>query len=128
MLDIKATKSSPGIIFNRGKNILSMTGESYPENSFQFFSPVFEWLNKEFRKLEKMELHVFIKYMNSSSTKCMLDILDILSDAAAGGCDIRVQWYYEKGNDRAKELAEEFKEDFNIPFDIIAAEDNSGVL
>ena len=48
----------------------------------------------------------------------MLDVLDMLAERAATGADIRVEWLYEKGNDRAYELAEEFSEDVSLPFEI----------
>lgn len=122
MLEIKATRSSPEIMFYREKGILVIRGESYPENSFQFFAPVFQWLEKEFRELEKLEIHVNINYMNSSSTKCMLDILDILDEAYSRGADIKIMWFYDSANERALDLAEEFREDLGLDFEIIPRE------
>lgn len=57
--------------------------------------------------------------MNSSSTKCLLDILDILNDAFKAGIDVSVDWFYEKDNSRALDLAEEFQEDLDLPFEIL---------
>lgn len=120
MLNIKATKSSPEVVLDKSENTLRISGESYPENSFAFFEPIFEWFNNELPKYRQFKLKVNISYMNSSSTKCMLDILDILNEAAKKGCAASVSWYYENGNNRALELAEEFQEDMEIPFEIVA--------
>ncbi len=119
MLDIKASASTPSIVWDEETRTLSMTGESYPENSFSFYAPVFEWLNGALETLPVFRFRVRISYMNSSSTKCMLDILDILCDAAERGCDVRVTWLYDADNDRALDLAEEFREDIEIPFEIV---------
>jgi len=116
MLDIKATKSTPRIIFIEDSDTLEMSGESYPENSFAFFAPVFDWLHSEIPKLETLQFNVSVNYMNSSSTKCMLDILDLLNEAFEQGKKVSITWFYQAGNDRARDLAEEFKEDLSIPF------------
>jgi hypothetical protein len=119
MLSIDATKSSPQIVFDPQTQTLSVIGESYPENSFEFFAPVFEWLRTELPGADELTLLVHIRYMNSSSTKCVLDILDILVDRVAEGAAMRVRWYYDAGNERAQDLAEEFMEDLDIPFEIV---------
>ena len=120
MIDIPATKSTPEIVFSEKDKRLSITGESYPENTFEFFKPVFEWLQETLPSIDKLTLAVNISYMNSSSTKCMLDILDILGECAQQGCDVSVVWYYEADNGRALDIAEEFEEDVEIPFEIVS--------
>ncbi|MCA1917182.1 DUF1987 domain-containing protein [Methanospirillum hungatei] len=122
MLHIPATKSTPEIFYSEESDMLSIIGESYPENTFAFFEPVFEWLNKNLPHMKKLHLHVNISYMNSSSTKCMLDILDLLAKSYQAGSDISVSWYYDRENDRALDIAEEFEEDAEVPFQIIASE------
>lgn len=122
MLSIEATKSSPKVEYVEADKVLSITGESYPENSFEFFAPVFTWLREQLPLLDQLTFQVHIRYMNSSSTKCMLDILDLLSERAQDGADVRVRWYYDAANERALDLAEEFKEDLEIPFDIVPLE------
>ncbi len=118
MLAIEATRSSPRIVFHEDEETLEITGESYPENSFEFFGPVFSWLQAELPRRSGMKLRVHVSYMNSSSTKCMLDILDMFGERAAAGAEVSVQWLYEDGNERALELAEEFREDLDLPFEI----------
>ncbi len=119
MLNIPSTNSSPRIIFQEETGIMIIEGESYPENSFDFFEPIFKWFQTEYPKYTTFELQVKLKYMNSSSTKCMLDILEILNDSFLKEKDTRIKWFYEADNNRSLDLAEEFKEDLVIPFEII---------
>lgn len=119
MIDIPATKSSPQVGFRQEEGVLTVSGECYPENSFAFFDPIFNWLHTELPNMENLHLQVKIPYMNSSSTKCMLDLLDLLADFPRHGCSARVTWYYDKDNDRAFELAEEFSDDVEVPFEIV---------
>jgi hypothetical protein len=118
---IEATKSTPQILYQAG--VLSIAGESYPENSFAFFEPVFAWFHQTLPTLDALTLEINLKYMNSSSTKCLLDLLDLLADATTAGKSVSVTWRYEEGNDRALDLAEEFKEDFDFPFAIVPFRD-----
>jgi hypothetical protein len=119
MFSIEATKSSPRIVYEEEAETLDVSGESYPENSFEFFAPLFDWLHEQLPRRQRLVFRVHVRYMNSSSTKCMLDILDLLTERVAEGADISVRWYYDAGNERALDLAEEFKEDLKIPFEIL---------
>ena len=78
-LIITSTKSTPEIDFNTKTGILSIKGQSYPENSFSFYKPVISWI-KEFLDSEnssKTSVILEIKYMNTSSTKSMMNIMDM---------------------------------------------------
>ena len=122
MIDIPPSPSSPRIFFAEAEQRLTISGDSYPENTFEFYQPVFSWLKENLPALSKITMDVNIRYMNSSSTKCMLDILDMLDDVAKKGCNASVRWYYEVDNERARDIADEFQEDVDLPFEIIAVE------
>ena len=126
MLDIQETKTTPRIIFSEESKTLAISGESYPENTFEFFKPVFEWLNSELTNCDEFILSVNIRYMNSSSTKCLLDIIDLLAEAAERGCSVSAVWYYDPENERSLDIAQEFEEDVTIPFTIMP-ENQSGL-
>lgn len=119
-LSLPATGSSPQVQTRAVEGILEMRGDSYPENSFDFFSPIFAWVQcflAEAGAPLKLELHLL--YLNTSSVKAMMDIFDLLEDGHDHGKPVEVNWYYDTANDRIAELAEEFKEDCTFPFHII---------
>ncbi len=118
MISIDATKTTPRIHYNEALQTFEISGESYPENSFSFFEPVFAWFHSVLPTLKVLRLEVNIHYMNSSSTKCLLDLLDLLAEANQRGCEVSVLWFYEEKNNRALDLAQEFKEDFEFPFEL----------
>jgi hypothetical protein len=122
MLDIQPSKSTPKIHFDTKEKILTLTGESYPENSFEFYAPVLSWL-KDYLKIEKnLRIDITISYMNSSSIKCIFDIFDIVEETWKKGGDFRINWFYDSENPRSFDLAEEFSEEVHMPFHIIAIE------
>lgn len=118
-IKLEATQSTPLIIADSTAGTLEMRGDSYPENSFEFFTPILSWLNDFLEKEEKpLRVDLHLLYLNTSSVKVMMDVFDTIEEAHDGGRDVAVIWRYNADNERIAELAEEFKEDCSFPFDI----------
>lgn len=118
-LSIESTQSTPAISANATTGVVLMRGDSYPENSFELFSPVMQWIESHLREpANTLTLNLHLLYLNTSSVKAMMDIFDILEEAHRDGRQVAVHWYYDEQNERIAELAEEFKEDCTFPFQI----------
>jgi hypothetical protein len=125
-LFIEKTKSTPEIRFDPTCYKLRIEGQSYPENAFKFYEPILTWLDDYLAQLEQevvLEIYFHMPYINTSSSKCMMMLLEKLEDAHQVGKKVSIRWYYDKGNETALECAEEFKEDLTIPFEISPLED-----
>ena len=121
-LQIEATKSSPKIDLNAQTNILSIVGESYPENTAQFYAAPFKWLEEYLEALEDQELIVNIEliYFNSSSSKVLMDLFDILEESSEDDKNIVVNWIYDEENEASLEYGEEFAEDIeSLTFNLV---------
>jgi len=118
-LNIAATQSTPQVTAIWAGGVLKMEGDSYPENSCQFFMPVISWV-KEYLSESTAPLHLNLRllYLNTSSVKAMMDIFDLIEEAFVKGRDVAVTWFYDPENERVAELAGEFKEDCTFPFAI----------
>ncbi|MCP4130376.1 MAG: DUF1987 domain-containing protein [bacterium] len=120
-LHIEDTKSSPYILCDFKKNLISMKGRSYPEDVVGFYSPLFEWITKYLEQLtKKTVVKMELTYINTSSTKAIMTFFDMLDEAHQNGKDITVNWYHDPENEVAQECGEEFKEDLELPFNIIS--------
>lgn len=118
---IAGTQSTPEIRSDWDAGVLHMRGDSYPENSFELFNQVFQWIEQYLHETDRpLALHLHLLYLNTSSIKAMMDIFDTLEAAFANGREMSVIWSYDPRNERVAELAEEFKEDCTFTFDIIA--------
>lgn len=117
-INIPQTDATPLVVFDPASNTLRLAGESYPENSFDFYAPVVTWLKAALQEKDELRLDITITYMNSSSTKCTLDLLDIMEEAHARGVKTSIIWRYDQENPRSYVLAEEFREEVTFPFDI----------
>ena len=101
-LIVEATRSSPAIRFDAEQRCLRLSGESYPENAAAFYAPVFAWLKAFLVTLAPgaaVRVELDIQYLNSSSIKVMLNLLDLLEQAAQDGMSIAVEWYYDPDNE-----------------------------
>lgn len=116
---IPGSQSTPAIQSDWEKGIVSMQGDSYPENSYELFHQVYEWIERFLGEAaHPLNLELRLLYLNTSSIKAMMDIFDLLEAAYQEGRQVAVNWYYDIRNERVVELAEEFKEDCSFPFSI----------
>lgn len=121
LLELQATLSSPSVCFDPEQGLLHMKGESYPENTFEFFSPLISWIDSYIQSSSSpVRLELELAYLNTGSVKCLMDIFDMFEDAHVDGRDVGVVWRYNQKNTRALETAEEFSEDLSFPFMIEA--------
>ena len=122
-LEIDQSKSTPYINLDPETGLFEIGGDSYPENSQEFFAPVMEWIQRFLSEEQKpVRMRVTLTYMNTSSTKYMLEILDRLEEAHDQGRTVEVEWYCDAENERELDTVEELREDFEMPFEIKARE------
>jgi len=112
-LTIEATQYTPEIKLDASNGSISLVGKSYPENTFEFYKPMMEWLEEYFNgnAKEKTILNMEIIYFNSSSSKLFFDLFDVL-DEAKDSQNIEVNWIYDEDNESALEAGEDFVDDF----------------
>ena len=122
-LKIVSTQSTPLIETDSARGVIYMEGDSYPENSFEFYSELVAWVTRYLKDNERpLVVELALLYLNTSSIKVMMDIFDELEEANQQGREVKVNWRYDVDNERVAELAEEFKEDCSFSFNIIGQE------
>jgi len=120
-LQLPATSTTPRVqLPGEGVNGW-IEGNCYPENATAFFDPVLSWL-RNYRKDggRRMTLNVKLDYFNTSSSKCLLDLFQLLQEANAEGTQLRVCWLYCQDDPDMRENGEEFAHDLKLPFEIRA--------
>jgi hypothetical protein len=117
-----ATERFPEVDFNAASGILTLRGESYPEDASAAFGPLFSWLNG-FLGDDKGPAIRFVfdlAYFNSSSAKALMNIFLLLEKAAAAGRRITVEWRYAEGDETMQEFGEDFSEDMeHVEFTLV---------
>ena len=112
-LNITSTGNTPKIELD-SSGILNFHGKSYPENAFEFYKPVENWIT-EYIKIntnKKTLVNFDLNYLNSSSIKFYFDLFDKLEEYSSNSNYVEIQWFYHKDDDMTLESGEEFKEDY----------------
>jgi hypothetical protein len=120
-LTIDAAKDTLSVNCDARTGVMDMHGISYPQDAAEFFSPVFDWLEEYITLVNApLTLNLRINYLNTSSTKCLFDLIDRMEDYFKTGGKVAINWYYKRNDEDIKETGLEFKEDMILPFEIIA--------
>jgi len=110
-INIEKRDDSPNVIMDFEKGLIEFEGECYPENAFEFFEPILEWMNSYFEDSSKTTVINFkLSYFNSATTQVLFDIFDILDES--GHSDLLINWYYDESNKGTLKDYEEFSEEF----------------
>ncbi len=92
-LVIEPKFNTPSIDFNTGSGYLLMKGRSIPENPESFYDPILTWLEEYFKETEKESVLEFrFEYVNSGSSKYILELLRRLQKLVVTGKPIKIIW------------------------------------
>ena len=116
-LIIARTAKTPEVSFLALDKTMTLLGRSIPENSIQFFEPLLAWTESFCKSCEgKVEVHVKLEYFNTSSSKCLMDLLKKLEQCS---CAAEVYWYYEEEDEDMQEAGEDYAAIIQLPFKLV---------
>jgi len=125
-LTISKTKQTPEINFDPESGILDISGRSIPENTYEFYTPVMEWLESYASNPQNSTVFkVYFEYLNTSSSKYLFEIFRILEKIYRNGKMVKVKWFYEEDVEEMMESGEDYAEMIKIPFEIKVLEENT---
>lgn len=117
---LKKTFNSPEVEFVSSTGELNIEGRSIPEDPGEFFERLIDWLNDYFLDpVEETVMNIKLEYINSGSSKYMLELLRILKENHARGRNVLVKWFFEEGDESIQELGQHYEQTMQIPFEII---------
>ena len=116
-LIIEGTQKIPTVNFNADTGKLEIKGRSIPEDSIGFYKPMMDWLESYADNAQpNTELSMFMEYFNTSSSKC---ILDVLKSVAKFDSEVKVKWQYEEDDEDMLEAGEDYDAIVDLPFEMI---------
>lgn len=123
-INIEPSVKTPKISFDAGGGNLEIEGRSIPENSTEFYKPVFEWLDAYIDSPSGNTAFAFkLEYFNTSSSKCILDVLRKLERLHNNGNAVVVSWYYEEDDEDMKEAGENYQRIVSVPIELTLLEE-----
>lgn len=119
-IQMEGSAKTPNLDFNASTGVFEISGRSIPENSVEFYKPVLEWLDAYANAPQaKTVANIKLEYFNTSSSKCILDVLKKFEAIAKKGNDITVRWHYESDDEDMQEAGEDYKSIIQVPFELV---------
>jgi hypothetical protein len=105
-LIIQETRKTPMVKLDPdGK--LFIEGRSIPEDAGLFYENILDWISRySASPKQTTTIDIALEYLNSGTSKYMLQVLKRLKDLAVNDKKIKVNWYYEEGDDDIVERGE----------------------
>ena len=120
ILNIAATNTTPSVVLDTTRKVLEFSGESYPENAVQFYQAVQQKLEVYLEEnSEPLTVNFKLDYFNTSSSKCLLDLLECLERSHQRGKSITVNWYYSEEDEDMHDSGTDFSLEVKLPFNLI---------
>lgn len=124
------TNYTPEVDFDPKKHKFKIAGVSRPEDAYIFYDPILTWIEQyvndilEDHEQNKLLNETFIivfdfKYMNSSSSKYIFQIISNFKKFYEKNLNVSIFWYYDDTDDQILEDGEDFSEIINLPFNFL---------
>jgi hypothetical protein len=118
-LIVKGTELTPTIEFDSLTGSLLIKGTSIPENPFESFDPLFKVLDSYNEKpSSKTKVDFLLEYFNTSSSKCILEVLKKIQLLHLNGNEVEINWHYEEEDEDILEIGQDFSSMIKIPFNL----------
>lgn len=122
-ISIQGSPKTPTVNFDPVRGYLEIRGRSIPENSVDFYQPLFDSLGVYASKPQSAtNVKIDLEYYNSSSSKCIVDLLKVLENIQASHSGVTINWYYDKDDKTMHDAGEDYQNLIKIPFNIIEKE------
>jgi hypothetical protein len=118
------TKRTPWINMEPGR--IFIMGRSIPENPGDFYRPVHEWITGYMEgSIGSARIDLGFEYINTSSTKWIFNILRELSELEDLAENLKINWYFEQGDEDMSELGFIMRSLIECPFLVIEVKEMS---
>ena len=110
----------PKVNFNAEMGICELAGESYLEETRDFYANLVTWLKQyDAEKESPLTFNIKLTYFNTSSSRCILDILNQLKEMSDNDRVVNVNWYFQEDDEDMQEEVEDFIFDSEIDITLI---------
>lgn len=117
---IEPTNVTPYVQMDPENGILCFKGRSSPKATLEFFTPIIQRIKTDFADSSSgLTVDFEFEYFNTSSSKCLYDILKQLSLYSKQGINVTVNWRYEDWDDDMRETGEDYEEILGMPFNYV---------
>jgi len=117
---LEGTGRTPYVSFDAQAGKLEISGRSIPENSITFYKPLFDWVDEYVQSPKDSTTVIFnLEYFNTSSSKCILDLLRKLETLKDTNNATEIKWYFDEGDEDMEESGNDFKSLINLDIELV---------
>jgi len=118
-LIIKETEDTPEIIFNPEEETFKISKVSVPEDAYEFYEPIINWLKEYADSPNKETIVEFdLEYVNTASSKQLIQVILALEEVAKNGTVV-AKWFYEEIDEDMQSLGERYAKLVDVKFEFI---------
>jgi len=119
LVSLESTKKTPNVLLDPSGRI-RIGGRSIPEDASKFYDNILNWvLDYCHTPSDTTVVDIELEYFNSGSAKFVMQILRELSELLAEGRELKVNWYYEEGDDDILERGEYYSSILDLEINFI---------
>ena len=119
LVSLESTRKTPNVLLDPSGRI-RIGGCSIPEDASKFYDNILNWvLDYCHTPSDSTVVDIELEYFNSGSAKFVMQILRELSELLTEGKDLKVNWYYEEGDDDILERGEYYSSILDLEINFI---------
>ena len=121
-LSIQKTDALPEVKFDVDTGIMHMEGMSYDEDALEFYKVLMQWLEQfsEDPSLNNsLKVNLFLHYLDSCSTKCMYEVLNLFKGIKEKVDELEINWYYEEDEEDMEDMGIEYGEILEMDINVL---------
>jgi hypothetical protein len=116
---IEKTKETPAIKFDPKDGFLEIKGRSISANPLEFYQPLMASLEKYCNTPAiATTVNIQLEYFNTSSSRCLLNVLKHLSTIHKQGNSVNINWQYEVGDENMRDVGIDYQAIVDLPFEM----------
>jgi hypothetical protein len=91
---IDGVSTTPRIHLKADTGECEISGESYMENTYDYYEPVFRWLEDYLQDIgRKIKFVCKLVYYNTGTSGCLYTIMEVLKEFEHRGGKVEIYWY-----------------------------------
>jgi len=121
-LIIEGTRKTPSVLLDPS-GIIRIEGRSIPEDAKLFFNQIVDWVKSYISTPgPDTTINIAFEYLNSGTSKYILEILTLLKGLTRKDHQLTVNWYYEEGDDDILERGEYYSSILDLKINFVETE------
>lgn len=113
----------PEVKLNASTGSCEISGESYLEDTDEFYNKIIDWLERFISEVKKpLTFNFRLTYFNTSSSRSILNVLRVLKKYEDQAGSVTVNWYYPEDDESIAEEAEDYMKDTGLKINMFEFE------